>query len=243
MPAKSGKLSEKFLPDLAPRSLTWPVPGKKEPPCWWNESVSTRFHARMHLEQLEDGQHNIVHVAKARGLALLGVVHPTRPVEHNVTAPLIDPRRARDRTSRICLAVLEEPVEDGAVRTEIEPLELGDAVLHVVLRDVVQESNKVVGMEGGHVRVRRDLWTEDVDVLVEAVVDHQVMRQPYAVRPHRVALAIVEVANLRVVKIVDAGPARCARHAERAKAQRLPLAAPVASKRETASRQWTKQAK
>jgi hypothetical protein len=32
-------------------------------------------HARVHLEQLQDGQHDVVHVAEARGLALLGVVH------------------------------------------------------------------------------------------------------------------------------------------------------------------------
>ena len=35
--------------------------------------------ARVHLEQLEDGEHDVVDVAEARGLAPLGVVHAARP--------------------------------------------------------------------------------------------------------------------------------------------------------------------
>ena len=41
-------------------------------------------HSRMILQQLQDGDHDVVDVAKAAGLKLLGVVQPTRPVEGDV---------------------------------------------------------------------------------------------------------------------------------------------------------------
>mmetsp|Transcript_9054 Transcript_9054/g.30018 ORF Transcript_9054/g.30018 Transcript_9054/m.30018 type:complete len:336 (+) Transcript_9054:57-1064(+) len=53
-------------------------------------------HARVYLEQLQDGQHDVVDVAEARRLALLGVVQPARPVQHDVRAALVDARSARD---------------------------------------------------------------------------------------------------------------------------------------------------
>jgi hypothetical protein len=43
-------------------------------------------HTCMPLQQLQDGNHNVVHVAKPRRLKLLGVMQPTRPVNSNVTA-------------------------------------------------------------------------------------------------------------------------------------------------------------
>ena len=41
-------------------------------------------HSGMILQQLQDGDHDVVDVAKAAGLKLLGVVEPTRPVEGDV---------------------------------------------------------------------------------------------------------------------------------------------------------------
>mmetsp|Transcript_34168 Transcript_34168/g.89845 ORF Transcript_34168/g.89845 Transcript_34168/m.89845 type:complete len:341 (+) Transcript_34168:415-1437(+) len=53
-------------------------------------------HAHVDLEELEDGEHDVVHVAEAARLAGLGMVHAPRPVQHNVRSPVVDPRRARE---------------------------------------------------------------------------------------------------------------------------------------------------
>eukprot|EP00962_Isochrysis_galbana_P004517 scaffold1238_cov116-Isochrysis_galbana.AAC.3 len=70
------------------------------------------------------------------------------------------------------------------------------------------EADVVVAVEGGHVRARRELRPEHVDVLIQAIVDNELVSHPHAVRPHRVALPVVEVADLSVVEVVDARPAR-----------------------------------
>lgn len=49
-------------------------------------------HARVVLEQLEDAEHNVVHVAEARALGLLRVVETARPVDGNVTQAVVQPR-------------------------------------------------------------------------------------------------------------------------------------------------------
>ena len=51
-------------------------------------------------------------------------------------------------------------------------------------------------------------------MLVQPVVDHQVMRESHPVRSHWMALPIMEVADLCIVKVVDAKSigARAFRH-------------------------------
>ena len=120
------------------------------------------------------------------------------------------------------LAVLEEAVEDGAVGAEVEALELRDVLAHVVLRDVLQESRVLVRVERRDVRAGSLLRPEDVHVLVQAVVDDKLMRQPDAVRAHRVALAVVEVADHRVVEVVDLTTRRRRHRAPRAPPVGLP---------------------
>jgi hypothetical protein len=49
--------------------------------------TSTHPHTEVHayaLEQFENGEHDVVDVAEARGLTLLGVVQATRPVDADV---------------------------------------------------------------------------------------------------------------------------------------------------------------
>ena len=45
---------------------------------------------------------------------------------------------------------------------------------------------------------------ENVEMLEEAIAHDEIVRQPHAVRPHRVSLTVVEVSNERVVEVVDA---------------------------------------
>lgn len=41
------------------------------------------------LEQLQNAQDDVVHIAKARAASLLGVVETTRPVDRNIAQPEI----------------------------------------------------------------------------------------------------------------------------------------------------------
>ena len=41
------------------------------------------------LEQLEDAKHNVIGVAKARGLALLGVMKAASPIDRDVCGALV----------------------------------------------------------------------------------------------------------------------------------------------------------
>mmetsp|Transcript_30119 Transcript_30119/g.94488 ORF Transcript_30119/g.94488 Transcript_30119/m.94488 type:complete len:358 (+) Transcript_30119:185-1258(+) len=112
-------------------------------------------HSHVHLEQLEDRQHDVVDVAEAGRLALLRVVQPPRPVENDIRAALVNARRARDGAACVRLAVLVQPVEDWAVCAEVEALEVRQRLLHVVLSDLLQKADVLVAVEGRHVCARR----------------------------------------------------------------------------------------
>jgi hypothetical protein len=112
-------------------------------------------HALVVLEQLEDAEHAVVHVAEARGLALLGVVQAAGPVDADVGLLAVEARGAADRARGGDLAELEEAVEDGAVLAHVEALQLAQVVLHVVRADHAQEVHVVVAVEARQVRVLR----------------------------------------------------------------------------------------
>ena len=43
-------------------------------------------HSRVVLEQLKNGNDNVVHVAESRGLKLFSMVQPSRPIDGHITA-------------------------------------------------------------------------------------------------------------------------------------------------------------
>ena len=116
-------------------------------------------HARMHLEQLKDRQHDVVRVAEATRLTALGVVQAAGPVDDDIGAALIDARGAPDRAARVRLAIFIQPVENRAVIADVEALEHRSEVrlLHVLGRDCAQEVDVLVRVEGRQVAVRRRL--------------------------------------------------------------------------------------
>lgn len=68
-------------------------------------------HPLVSLQELQDGEHDVVHVAEPRGFCLLGVVHPAAPVEGHVHVPLVDQRRGVHRAATVRLAVLVHAVK------------------------------------------------------------------------------------------------------------------------------------
>ena len=79
-------------------------------------------HALVVLEQLEDGEDDVVGEAEARGLGLLGVVQPARPIDRDVRLALVELRRAAERASDTELAEAVDAVKPRAVLADVEPL-------------------------------------------------------------------------------------------------------------------------
>lgn len=75
------------------------------------------------LEQLEDGQDDVVGVAEPGRLGLLGVVEPAGPVDGYVRLLLVELDGAGYRAARGQLAELVHSVEHGAVFADVEPSE------------------------------------------------------------------------------------------------------------------------
>jgi hypothetical protein len=66
-------------------------------------------------QQLKDGKHNVVDVAEATGLALLGVVEPASPVDGHVGGAGVERRSSSQGAAGGDGAELEEPREGGTV--------------------------------------------------------------------------------------------------------------------------------
>ena len=67
------------------------------------------------LQELEDGEHNIINVAEPLGLLLLGVVQPSRKVDAQVATAVVEFDGGVDGAAARDLGKLEEAGEPGAV--------------------------------------------------------------------------------------------------------------------------------
>jgi hypothetical protein len=152
------------------------------------------------LEELEDGEDNVIDIAEPGGLALLGVVEPAGPVDGDVVA-VVELDGAADGSPRVGLAEAVESVEDGTVLADVESLERADLVLLRLRGDGAEEGDVVVGVEAAEVAVAGGVRPEHLHLVEEAIVGEQRVRHADAVRLHRVPLPVVVVAHLRVVEV------------------------------------------
>ena len=148
------------------------------------------------LEELQDGQDDVIDIAETRGLAFLGVVEAARPVDGDVCRLLVELDGRGDRPAGRQLAELVEAVEDGTVLADVEPLHLLVVLPHVVRPDGPEEPDVVVRVKLGHLLLGRLVRTVDLHLSVQPVVQQQVVRHPYPVGLHGVALAIVVVPDV-----------------------------------------------
>jgi hypothetical protein len=155
------------------------------------------------LEELEDGEDNVIDIAEPGGLALLCVVESAGPVDGDVVA-VVQLDGAADGFPRVRLAEAVEVVEDGAVLTDVESLERADLVLLRLWGDGAEEGDVVIGVEAAEVAVTGGVRPEHLHLVEEAVVGEQGMRHADAMRLHRVPLPVVVVAHLRVVEVAHA---------------------------------------
>ena len=119
-------------------------------------------HALMHLEQLEDGEDDVVHVAETGGFVLLGVVQSAGPVYHRVRLLVVETNGAADRAARVDLAKVEQTVKDGAILRAVEALQLAHVLVLVVGGDETEELDVLVAVELGHVLRRGERGAEEL---------------------------------------------------------------------------------
>ena len=72
------------------------------------------------LQQLQDGQHDIVHVAEAGRLRLLGMMQTARPVDHNIGQTFVEATRTANGSRTVGSDVIKETVKNGAIFSDID---------------------------------------------------------------------------------------------------------------------------
>ncbi|OLL25660.1 hypothetical protein NEOLI_003650 [Neolecta irregularis DAH-3] len=152
-----------------------------------------------------------VDVAEAARLALLRVVQPARPVDRDVALAAVQPRRPLHAAAARDPAELKQPVEHRAVVAHVVPRLLLRVRRDRVRRDARKKVHIVVRVELAHLRPRRRLRAVHLHPPVQPVVHHQRVRQPDAVRLHRVPRSVRIVAHVAVVEVRNRPPQRRAR--------------------------------
>ena len=154
------------------------------------------------LQQLQDGQDNVVDVTEAGGLGFLGVMQAAGPVDGNVSRLLVQLDGRRNRPSGRQLAKLVETVKDWTILADVEPLHLFVVLAHVVGPNGSKETDVIVRMELCHLFLGRFVRSVDLHLSVESIVEQKVVGHAYTVRLHGVTLPIVVVAYVTCQEIV-----------------------------------------
>ena len=125
-------------------------------------------HARVHLEQLQDAEDDVVDVAETAGLCLLGVVETAHPVDCYIALACDDEVRCVDAAPCGQLAVVEQSFEARTVKTLVD---LEDLAQLDVLKKLpfLKFKPSIVGLDYlAALRVDPSLQVLDVLRVVEA---------------------------------------------------------------------------
>lgn len=84
----------------------------------------------MNFEELKNTEHNIIDVAEAGSLGLLGVVKATGPIKGNICVAAVELDGGADGATGGRLAEAKEAVEDWAVLADVKALSVaGEGVV------------------------------------------------------------------------------------------------------------------
>ena len=160
----------------------------------------------MNFEELKNAKHDIIDVAKPRSLRLLGMVEPTGPVESDIGIATVELDGGADGPAGGGLTESEQAVKHGTVLADVKPLEMArEGVVGERLGgDGGEEFDVVVGVEAADVGGVGRKGAVDLHAAVEGVVDDQVVGHADPVGFHWVALAVVVVADARLVEVAHA---------------------------------------
>lgn len=119
-------------------------------------------HPRVVLEQLQDANHNVIDIAEARSLKLLGMVQTSSPVDGNITDLVVQLGCSLQRCACVTGTELKEPGKHWAVIAHVEGIKALGEALHIGGAHSLQEVNVVLGVEAAHVMLRGLVWLEDL---------------------------------------------------------------------------------
>ena len=91
-----------------------------------------------------------IDVAEATGLALLGVMESTSPVDRDVAFASVEARSALHAATGGDTAELEEAIKDGTIVADIELALLFHEGVHIVGGDLLEKVDILVRMKLGH---------------------------------------------------------------------------------------------
>lgn len=160
-------------------------------------------HTLVEFKEFENSKNDVVDVAEAGGLGLLGVVEAAGPVDGDVSVGAVELDSGANGSAGGCLAEGEEAVEDGAILADVEALEVArvGVVVDGAGGDRGEEVDVIVGVEAANVDGGSREGPADLHAAVEGVVDDQVVGHPDAVGLHRMSLPVVVVPDRRLVEV------------------------------------------
>lgn len=131
------------------------------------------------------------------------MMETTSPIDGNIAEAMVELDRATNRAPGIGLAERIKTVEDGAIFTNIEALELTKLILLGFRGNAAEKGDIVVGVEAAEITVAGRKGLEDLHMLEETVMSEKGMGHADAVGLHGMTLAIVVIPDLWVVEIAN----------------------------------------
>lgn len=158
-------------------------------------------HPGVVLQQLQNGDHDVVDVTEAGRLKLLGVMEPAGPVNGDVAAILVQLHRTVQRRASIHGTEVVEALKHRTVLAHVEVVQVLAVRGQVLRRDPLQELDVLIVVEPAHVVGAGPVWPVDLHLVVQPVIQDQTVDDRQTVRLHRVRRTVVEVAHVRVVEV------------------------------------------
>lgn len=157
----------------------------------------------MNLEKFENTKNNIINITETRGLRLLSMVQPTSPINGNIGIAAIELHGGTNGATSGGLTETEETMKDRTVLADIEPLEVArvDDLAKGLGANGGEEIDVVLGVEAADVQRCGGERAVDLHPTVQTVVDDKIVGHSDSVGLHRVALAVVVIADRGLVEV------------------------------------------
>jgi hypothetical protein len=102
------------------------------------------------LEQFKNSKNAIIDVAESRSFRFLGMMQSPSPVNNRVSLVIIQADGTPDASTGVKLAELKESIENRAIFSHVESLQLANVILHVIRGDYAEEVDVIVRVEPCH---------------------------------------------------------------------------------------------
>ena len=97
------------------------------------------------------------------------MMQTTRPINDNIILIIVQPHSTTDRTRRVQLAIIVQPIEEGAILPHIESLQLCQEFMHVVRCGVSKKMDVVVRVKFSHLFLCNHTRSVNVELVVKTI--------------------------------------------------------------------------